>query len=1045
MPSDEGVAQRLRGNVGIIALLALAFGFFAWTGINLTRDSGRVAALWIPNAILVAAILRSDRRTSIRFLIAALIANFSANLAVGDSIGIMLGLGLTNLTEVLTVLLILHRLNPEPLEMHRLGDLAKLVIASVFAPAVSGCLAAIILAPPGTFFSPSVWFSWVAADGLGLLIVTPIMLIAIDAWRQRKRPTFDSVREWTISLLIALIVTTAVFAQTRYPFLFLVCPLLIVAAFRTGVTGTAATVTIVSIIAWVATILGSGPITLVKGDLPAKLVVLQLFLASSFLMALPVAAALAGLAGTRRELRASRDDARSILENMREVVFRTDATGRWVFLNPAWEKITGYTVEESLGWQTTRLLNREPLEEAREIYPKLISGELNECQLEQEFSDAAGENHHIVVNVRRLTDEEGNFIGTSGNIRDVTLRKAAEVRLRESEERFRLLAEAAPVGIFQTGPDNKLSYVNSAWTQMSGLTLEQAQNDGLTTAMTPEDAERISIGWAKANESSADYRGEHRWQHGDGAETWVDILARPIRQRDGTILGYIGVSVDITERKKMELDLVEARRRAEDAAEAKSAFLANMSHELRTPMNGVLGFTDLLLSDRLTERQHRHAQLIADSGRAMMRLLNDILDISKIEAGQMQMAHEPVDLRHKLRSCVNLMTPLAAQKGVEVRLVIADAVPERISNDPLRLQQIILNLVGNAVKFTNEGSILLSADVQSDGQNDSLRLQISDTGIGIPADRLQSVFESFSQGDTTIARRYGGTGLGLTISQNLAKLMDGSITVESREGEGTTFTVMLPLIEAEGPLDPEPAEDVSEAISANTSAHILVAEDNDINQELISAMAQRIGLRIDIAVNGQEAIDKVMIARAGGRPYDMVLMDVQMPIVDGLEATRRLRAAGISSDELPIIALTANAYAEDIKACLSAGMQAHATKPLKMSGLKGVVEQWGNRARGAPAPDNEIALPITLVEKYAERKRGALSKIEESLVLGHIDRSALDELKDLLHKLAGTAGMFGDDRLGELASQTENALTAEPEQSIEILGKYLPRFQSMIS
>ena len=1048
MPPADALPVRRAAGLGPVLLLALAFGLLAWGGITLTRESGRIAALWIPNAVLLAACLRADRRTSIHYLVAALAANCAANLAAGDDWTFALSLSVTNIIEVLTVLGILHYLHPAPLAMDRLADLARLVAASLFASLLSASLAAIVVADGGTFFSLDIWLSWLLADGLGLLIVTPIMLIAIDAWRNRRRPTAEELREWAMLIVLGTAVSIAVFAQTRYPFLFLVGPIVLMAAFRTGVLGTAAAVTIISIVASVATMLGHGPVMLVRGDLPTKLVVLQLFLASSCLMALPVAAALAGLATTRRELRESRDNARSILESMREVVFRTDAKGRWVFLNPAWEDLTGYSVEESLGWPTTKLLHPDNLENSVTVYPLLVSGELQDCQLEQVFVDARGECHDILVNVRRMTDEEGNFIGTAGNLRDVTLRKAAERRLRESEERFRLLAEAAPVGIFQLGPDHKLSFANSAWSEMSGLTLETARDNGWTRAMAPEDAERTSAGWAKALETQSEYRSEYRWLHEGGGETWVDVLIKPIRQADGEMVGHIGVSVDITERKQMQLELEDATQRAKAAAQAKSVFLANMSHELRTPMNGVLGFTDLLLSERLTERQQKHAQLIADSGRAMMRLLNDILDISKIEAGQMQLATEPVDLRHKMRNCASLMNPLAAQKGVDLTLDISPAVPDRIMSDSLRLRQVILNLVGNAVKFTHEGSVTLSADVVPRGSDSALRITVADTGIGIPADRLDAVFQSFAQADTTTARKYGGTGLGLTISHDLVKLMDGSITVESREGEGTTFEVILPLIEADAAQENPDAEPMAGVTGSDVDARVLVAEDNDINQELIRAMAQRLDLTIDIAANGQEAIDQVTAARADGKPYDMVLMDVQMPVVDGLEATRRLRAAGIDAEELPIIALTANAYAEDIEACLAAGMQAHLAKPLKLSGLRSIVEQWAHRQTAKPASvapaaaAADLPMPGTLQEKYAQRKRDTLARIEESLGSDALAEDELAEILDLLHKLAGTAGLFGEDRLGELASQIEHSLLAAPGESCRILSEGLTRLQA---
>lgn len=1042
MSQDNALPVRRSAGLGPVVLLAIVVGLLAWGGITLTRESGRVAALWIPNAVVLAAILRADRRTSIHYLVAALIANCSVNVATGDGWALAVSLGLMNMTEVLAVVAILHYLHPGPLAMDRLGDLAKLVGASFLAPILSGGMAAVVLAAPGVFFSTDVWLSWVAADGLGLVIVTPIMLIGIDAWRNRRKPTAEEVREWVMLVLLASAASIAVFGQTRYPFLFLVCPIVLVAAFRTGVLGTAVAVMIISIVASVATMLGHGPVMLVRGDLPAKLVVLQLFLASSFLMALPVAAALAGLATTRRELRESRDSARSILENMREVVFRTDAKGRWVFLNPAWEELTGYTVEESLGWPTTKLLDANDYQEAVAVYPKFVSGELQDCQLEQVFIDAAGGSHNILVNVRRLTDDDGNFIGTAGNLRDVTLRKAAETRLLESKERFRLLAEAAPVGIFQLGPDHRLSYANSAWSKMSGLTLENARDKGWTKALSEEDAERVLADWEKALEASSDFRSEYRWLHEDGGETWVDVLIRPISRADGELIGHIGVSNDITERKQMELELRDARQKAEAAARAKSVFLANMSHELRTPMNGILGFTDLLLSDRLSERQRRHAQLIADSGRAMMRLLNDILDISKIEAGQMHLATEPVALRHTLRNCVNLMNPLAAQKGVDLRLEVPSDVPEWIMSDPLRLRQIVLNLLGNAVKFTHEGSIVLAVAASADEKDPVLRIRVADTGIGIPADRLDAVFQSFAQAETTTARKYGGSGLGLTISHDLAKLMGGTITVESREGEGTTFEVLLPLVEAETTAPTQPVDQPAEANASGLEARVLVAEDNDINQELVRAMAQRLELEIEIAGNGQEAIELATAAKAGGKPYDLILMDIQMPVMDGLEATRRLRASGMDAAELPIVALTANAYAEDIEACLAAGMQGHLAKPMKLGELQHIMERWGQSKTARPTPAAEVPMPGTLIEKYAERKRDTLAKIKENLGSDEIDEAELKEILDLLHKLAGTAGLFGDDRLGELASQIEHSLLAAPGESPRILSDGFPRLQA---
>ena len=259
---------------------------------------------------------------------------------------------------------------------------------------------------------------------------------------------------------------------------------------------------------------------------------------------------------------------------------------------------------------------------------------------------------------------------------------------------------------------------------------------------------------------------------------------------------------DVTERRQREANLADARAAAENATKAKSAFLANMSHEIRTPMNGVMGFTELLAGTPLDEEQRRFVAMIAESGRSMMQLLNDILDVSKIDAGQMRLAAEPVDIRHKMRSVVSLMEPAAAAKGISISSMIDDALPSLIVGDDLRLRQVLLNLVGNAVKFTQQGRVMIAATKAVDDAGPSLRIEVQDTGIGIPADRLEAVFEKFSQADTSIARVFGGSGLGLSITKQLIELMGGTLSVLSEVGEGTTFAVNLPLLLPLKPANP---------------------------------------------------------------------------------------------------------------------------------------------------------------------------------------------------------------------------------------------------
>ena len=370
-------------------------------------------------------------------------------------------------------------------------------------------------------------------------------------------------------------------------------------------------------------------------------------------------------------------------------------------------------------------------------------------------------------------------------------------------------------------------------------------------------------------------------------------------------------------------------------------------------MNGVIGFTDLLLREELTETQRRYVGLIRDSGRSMLTLLNDILDISKIEAGSLELAKEEIVLREKLESCLAIMMPTAADKAIDLSMNIDPDVPVRFEGDRLRFRQIVLNLIGNAIKFTDEGGVCVTARMKDDSEDDVLLVEVRDTGVGIKEKQLESIFANFKQADATTARRFGGTGLGLPISRNLARLMGGDVHARANAGPGSTFTIELPVrvldqcekVDAEAPASsPSPVHDVS----------LLVVEDNVVNQVLIEAMCQKLGVDVTIAATGLDAIDHVRQARDEGRLYDLVFMDLQMPQMDGFEATRRLRALGFDADVLPIVALTANAYAEDVEACLEAGMQDHLTKPITLDQVDEMVARFskpspqtrGRAARG---------------------------------------------------------------------------------------------------
>ena len=540
----------------------------------------------------------------------------------------------------------------------------------------------------------------------------------------------------------------------------------------------------------------------------------------------------------------------------------------------------------------------------------------------------------------------------------------------------------------------------------------------------------------------------------DGSPVFLEADCSLVQSRaTGLREGVVVVVRDVTERVELELLLTRARRNAENAARAKSEFLANMSHEIRTPMNGVLGFAELMLQGDLEGDQRRFAELIVQSGRSMMMLLNDVLDLSKIESGQFAIDRAPVNLHASLAECAALHRPAASRKGLTLDLAndcgdepacrFSEDRPPWVLTDGLRLRQILLNLIGNAVKFTEAGHIRVSYRVC----RHEVRVTVADSGIGISPLQLETIFHPFTQGEASTARRFGGTGLGLSISRQLAALLGGRIEVESTPGEGSRFTLVLPAQLAPpapepGPLpSPAPADDLTD--TALAPSRILLAEDHDINRLLVTEMLERCGQEVDVAHDGNEAIAMVIDQAMRGRPYDLVLMDVQMPDCDGLAATRAIREEGIGPGLLPVIALTANAFPEDVAAARAAGMQGHLAKPVVFAQLARALQRWlptrivEADQPGAPPraerPDpvvraSALARSPALVSRWQARREETLVAVRAALGAGWLaSRGALPGaeagvLGRLLHKLAGTAALFGEPALGEAARALELAL-----------------------
>ncbi|MBF0479511.1 MAG: PAS domain S-box protein [Candidatus Omnitrophica bacterium] len=625
------------------------------------------------------------------------------------------------------------------------------------------------------------------------------------------------------------------------------------------------------------------------------------------------------------ELSESKELFKTIFDTTSAGIIVTDENDRIVAWNPSSEKMLLMEKGDLFNKVIKELC---PGKEWKRIKMALATGDRNVLSdIQTQFCRKDGSLFDVHLTISVLKNAENKPMGLIAIMRDITCQKVAEKKVIESEQKIRILLDNSPASIILTNDKEQIVSWNKYTEQLLGYSNEELHLKMIKELYPVQEWEKIRS--AEIRKKGSEHHLEIQVKTKTGDLIDVDLSVNILKDEDGAVMGSVGILVDITKRKRLEEKLLQAKLAAEEANQTKSMFLANMSHEVRTPMNAILGMLDLTLDMTLGTEQRENLVVAREAADNLLGLLNDILDLSRVEAGKITLEHIDFHLPNVVKNTCKGLAVIAKDKNLELVLNVAPDVPELIMGDPVRVRQIIINLINNAIKFTPQGQIRTSIKLdQRKGEKVTLVFAIQDEGIGIPADKIDKIFEVFTQADESTARRYGGTGLGLAICKRLVEMMEGRIWVESVEGKGSTFlfTATFDLVKKGSSQIIESMGDMpsSDASSGIKYLKILLAEDNLVNQKIASRMLEKQGWEVLSVINGKEALKAMR-----SEQFDLVLMDSYMPEMDGLQATRTIRDLEKNTGKhIPIIALTARAMQEDRKICLDAGMDGYVSKPI---------------------------------------------------------------------------------------------------------------------
>jgi PAS domain S-box-containing protein len=672
---------------------------------------------------------------------------------------------------------------------------------------------------------------------------------------------------------------------------------------------------------------------------------------------------------------------RDLFENANDMVYTHDLEGKLTSLNRVGEQVTGYNRQEALNMNLLEMVAPESRELVRQKIQQSLA-EAPACAYEIEI--LAKDGHRVPLEVStRVIHQYGTAVGIQGNARDIGERRRSEQALRDSESHYRLLFERNLAGVYRSTLDGRILDCNEAFSRIFGYgSREEALAQPATSLYGEAERRGEFISPLRAKGSVANL--EFCLRKKDGSPLWVLENASLLRDESGDLNLIEGTVIDITERKRANQAMEQAKEAAEEASRAKGEFLANVSHEIRTPMNGILGMTELALDSGPNSEQREYLEAIQLSAQSLLSVINDILDFSKIEARKLDLETIVFDLRPSLNETLQMLELRVYQKGLALVSHIGKDVPESLVGDPGRLRQVIVNLVGNAIKFTEQGRIGLNVDTESSGPGEVvLHFAVSDTGVGIPAEKQDLIFEAFTQADGSTTRKFGGTGLGLTISAQLVALMGGKLWVESEIGKGSTFHFTVRFGTSGQPLQ-QPPSGAPGALEKLRGLPVLVVDDNPVNRRILEELLLRWEMKPTVVSSGREALERLKQSADAGDAFPLVLLDAQMPQMDGFEVAARVKETPIQA---AILMLTSSGQRGDADRCRSLGISAYLTKPISEDELQAAV-LTGLEARGGRLPSNPL---ITRHSLHEGRTSLRILVVEDNLVNQTLARRLLEK------------------------------------------------------